>query len=62
MICLLDTVANLAGDFHLRAQYLGASAFVAHLRKTLPNRLYISDEQPIMSNDLEAEANRLKRY
>jgi len=55
----LDIVSNLAADLHCRAQYLGASAFVAHFRKTLSNRLYISDEQPIVSEDLEAELGRL---
>ena len=50
---ILDIVANLAADLHCRAQYLGASAFVAQFRKTLSTRLYISDEQPIVSEDIE---------
>jgi hypothetical protein len=56
----LDIVANLAADLHFRAQHLGASDFVAHLRQTLSHRLCISDEQPIVSEDLEAELNRLE--
>ena len=31
----LDIVANLAADLHFRAQRLGASDFVAHLRQAL---------------------------
>jgi hypothetical protein len=55
----LNIVANLAADLHFKAQQLGASDFVAYFRNTLSNTLCISDEQPIVSDDLEAEMDRL---
>lgn len=59
--CDLDILGALAEDLHAKAEELGARALLSYLKATLSHTLRISDSQPLLTANPDAELDHLER-